>query len=239
MRIAIFGTTELQTFPELADISRRHTVTPFLAEATDASLRGWHNELRHSSYDVLHFTGHISRDERQRPVWLHVGPLRLAMDDVVMMAKLANARCIFFNSCESAMFANYAIRNGIHAAIYTTADLGDSDAWKFPLHFYEQVARQESDQAVVDLRKAFDASVDHSGFYGWASNGTYERDLLSPLIAEIGRVREDVSALGTQMDGRVSMYEGDVSELAKRLHSLSLIFGGVVFFELVLMFTIR
>lgn len=197
MRIAIFGTTELQSFPELQDISRRHTVIPFLAESGE-DLRAWHNAMRQNHYDVLHFAAHVEDDARGWPTILRLGEASIEMEDLVSMARLSGARLLFFNGCDSAMIANYVVRNGLPASIYTTAPLSDREAWKYPLMYYETVGRQEDDAAIIDFRKAFEETVERNGFYGWASNGMYEKDLLSPLVNEFGQIYANVAQLQRQ-----------------------------------------
>lgn len=157
------------------------------------------------------------------------------MDDVVSMAKLASARCVFFNGCDSAMLANHAVRNGVACAIYTTADLADRDAWKFPMLWYEQLARQEDENVILDLRKAFEQSVDRSGFYGWSSNGLYERSLLSPLVEEIGKVYEVMADHTERMNGRLMVYESQLHLFERYIRSVFFLGGGALLVNTLLM----
>lgn len=219
MRIAVFGTTELATFSETQDISRRHMVMPFLAEQGD--LRAWMGELRHNPQDILHFAGHIGDGADGHPSLLVLGDHVLTPDDAVNMARVAGAKMLFFNSCDSALFANYAVRNGVACAVYTTIPLLDSGAWKYPLRFYEQVARQEEEREIVDLRKAFEATVDRQGLYGWASNGLYERDLLSPIVLELGNLHRRVADQTDTTTGHLYNYEARLDRMARHVSALA------------------
>lgn len=224
MRIALFGTQSIHSYPELQDISRRHTVIPYMDNSGE--VRDWQNDLRRSQYDILHFAGHVVEDEQGRPSRLVLGEKGLSLDDVVNMGKLAGARLMFFNSCETALFANFSVRNGLPASIYTTSPLLDDEAWKYPLMFYEQVARQEDERAIVDLRKAFEASVDRSGFYGWVSNGLYERDLLSPIVIEMGRLHDKFADHQNAAQGHNYYYQAQLDQYAKRLTQTAVGLGG-------------
>lgn len=234
MRIAIFATSELQTFPEYQDMARRHRVTPFLAESGD-TLRDWHNELRHSTFDVLHFAGHIVNDDRDWPTRLVIGNVTMEMEDVVNLSRLSSAKMLFFNSCDSAMIANYAIHNGTPAAVYTTAPLADRDAWKFPLMMYETLARQEDEDVLIDYRRAFEQAVERNGFYGWASNGLYERELLSPLVAEIGKVYDTMAEHTNNVNASIMAYDARIAQVSRHLLILAVAGGSAVFFNAILM----
>lgn len=223
MQIGVFGTPELSTSPEIQDISRRHTIYPFLA--TD-SMRSWNNELRRNSFDILHFGGHISLDQYKRPSRLHIGAEVLTVDDIMSMARLCSARLVFLNGCDSAYMANALVRNGLPAAIYTTIELEDADAWKFPLSFYEVVARQEDEHSIIDLRKAFEASVDRNGVYGWVSNGHYETDLLKPIVSEIGRIYHQMAEHETDAQGALWQMRADLESFEKLVKMVAIAGAG-------------
>ncbi len=232
MQIAVFGTTELATFAEMQDISRRHKVLPFLAERSD--MHAWMSDLRHNPQQILHFAGHIGSDDDGHPNLLVLGEHLLTPDDVVNLARITDAQMLFFNSCNSALFANYAVRNGVACSIYTTAPLRDSVAWKYPIRFYEQVARQEEEREIVDLRKAFESTVDRTGLYGWASNGLYERDLLSPIVLELGQLHRRVSEQTDATAGHLYHYEARLERMARYVFRLAVGSGSALLLNLAL-----
>ena len=88
-----------------------------------------------AGYNAIHFAGHSNSEQVQLS-----GGSRLEADDIARIARDAKADLIFFNSCEAARLAAYAVAHGVSYAIAATIKLEDSDAWEFPNSFYTALA---------------------------------------------------------------------------------------------------
>jgi len=166
-------TPKLETFPEIKAIVSNHN-TNLLIDVTKQDI---YDAVRGSSYDIIHFACH-SDDSKL----LLNGTEYISKEECSQIARTANARLIFFNGCDSAGLASYAVRHGVELAIFTTTSLVDRIAWQMPNIFYSLLGR--SDESIINAYVKADSG---DGLYGL---------LIAPeAIADQRIIRRDVDSL--------------------------------------------
>lgn len=153
----------LQTTSEVRDLTGLHRVT-VLGDTVTA--RDVYQAARAGS-DVIHYAGHSD----ENGVQLNEGE-SLDDSDLLQIARISGAKCIFFNSCYAGRLAHYLVGHGVPLAVHTNVSLEDPDAWKLPLAFYRAVDRLGNGRIQAYV-KAYAESSDGEGMYGLA---------ISPLL---------------------------------------------------------
>lgn len=137
----------LDTVPEIRNITALHQVTVLNGTLTDREI---YATAQRGNFDIIHVGAH--RDTYDR-------------DDLLQIARVANAKLVFLNACNSGKIASYLVAHGINYAISTNEELDDMQAWKFPLAFYEYLARQIHDGEVVSYPTAYGQADSGDGDY--------------------------------------------------------------------------
>jgi hypothetical protein len=150
----------LNTVEEIRLLTEMHSVHVLSGHLTWADFL---DACRRGRSDIIHFAVH-SDSQRLRLNGDLLTPLQVAQ-----AARLAGAKVLFFNSCESARHAAFAVRNGVDYAIHTTEKVMDAQAWQTPLAFYEYL-RVEDEEGEVDYPGAFVAADSGDGLYGLYSS---------------------------------------------------------------------
>jgi hypothetical protein len=139
----------LDTIPEIRTITALHQVTVMNGKPTQREL---YEVAQRGGYDVIHFGSHKDT---------------YTAEDILNIARVAGVQLVFLNACYTGKIASSLVSHGIPYAISTNVELEDMNAWKFPLAFYEYIARQERQREVINYPAA----------YGQADNGDGEYSL--------------------------------------------------------------
>jgi len=88
---------------------------------------------------------------------VHVGTHKesISRDDILQISRVAGAKLVFLNSCNSAEIGSFLVAHGLNTCIATNVELEDREAWKMPLAFYEYLARQERQNQPVSFSTAY------------------------------------------------------------------------------------
>ncbi len=155
--------------PEIRDISSRRSV-----QVTVLSGEVTHRDVYTASrdgYDVLHFVAHGGEEG----VILSNGAL-MTYTEIAQTARIAGARLIFFNSCDTGKPASYVVSHGVTWAVFGNVPIPDVAAWQYPNGFYQKLTNMEPHTIAHALRVADNGSGD----YGY----TISLDTLLHLIEE-------------------------------------------------------
>lgn len=181
MRILLIAPTQsgqympqLETFPEIKAIVSNHNANLLIDHVTKQDV---YDAVRSNSYDIIHFACHSDGDKL-----LLNDKESLSREECSQIARTANARLIFFNGCDSAGLASYAVRHGIELAIFTTSKLVDRIAWQMPNTFYSLLGRG-------------DDSFVHAYVKADSGDGLYGILIAPEAVADQRLIRRDVDAL--------------------------------------------
>ena len=165
---------KLDSQPEIRDISsRRHIQVTLLNGPVTA--RDIYTHAR-DGFDVLHFVAHGGADGIQLS-----DRTQLSYQDIAQIARLAQARIIFFNSCETGKPASYVVHHGALWSIFGNIALDDASAWQHPIGFYNSLVDLEPQTVAKALRIADNASGD----YGYTISLEYLLDLLQTRMQPV------------------------------------------------------
>lgn len=153
--------------PEMRDISsRKHTQVTVLSGPVTA--RDIYVHAR-DGYDILHFVAHGGEEG----VGLSAGVV-FSYQEVAQAARIASAKIVFFNSCETGKPASYVVHHGVLWAIFGNIQIPDATAWQHPNGFYSSLTDLSPATIVRSLRVADNASGD----YGYTISLEHLLDLL-------------------------------------------------------------
>lgn len=165
----------LDQIPEIRQLTSLHRTTVLNGDITVQDI---FDEVRDYEYDIIHFATHLVSDEHDAMYINEEETLNLV--DTENILKLGKSKLVFFNFCNSARFATYVTNRGIPCAIYTTIEIPDKLAWRFPIAFYEQLKRKEGDK-IFSLLDVYESSAPSDGTYGWVAGTQYYRDVFGLL----------------------------------------------------------
>jgi hypothetical protein len=137
------------------------------------------------NYDIVHFAVHSTNTPQ--PL-IKINGEYLTPGDVTRFLRLTRAKLVFFNSCDSGIFATYATQEAVDWSIFTNRELPDAEAWKMPILFYECINRQIAEREVVNFPKAYKYAATNDATYGITAN--YEKAgtlLVMRKISELER----------------------------------------------------
>lgn len=137
----------LDTVPEIRNITALHQVTVLNGNLTDREI---YQTAQRGTFDIVHVGAHGDTYDR---------------DDLLQIARVANAKLVFLNACNSGKIASFLVAHGITYVVSTNEELEDMHAWKFPLAFYEYIARQEHRGEVVSFPAAYGQADSGEGDY--------------------------------------------------------------------------
>lgn len=176
MRILLIAPNDptINAIPEIRAISSKHHATILNGNVTLQTI----DQYVRQGYNIIHFAGHSNEEY----VELSDG-VKMEADDLVRFANMAGATLIFFNSCEAAKLAAYAVGHGIQYAIASTIKLVDStdpnhsEAWKFPSAFYSALDNGKW----RNIYMAFKAADSGDGEYAFLISPTQHMDWANQL----------------------------------------------------------
>ena len=206
MRILLIAPDQpdINNIPEIRALSDTHQTTVLNGRVSNQDI---YNYIGRSAYDVVHFATHqAATEDAFDKILLSNGEL-LDLAAVTHIAKLSNARLIFFNLCNASRFAAYLVRHGVPACIYTTLALKDSNAWQTPWHFYEEARRQEKVNPHVELRRIFDQVDPGDGIYGWNSGMDYYLSTIEDIQSTLARLIESDTQITNQIKDIVAFQQ--------------------------------
>lgn len=157
----------LDSQPEIRDISSRRHIQVMVLNG-QVSSRDIYSHAR-EGFDVIHFVAHGGEEG----ICLSDNYL-LSYQEIAQIAKLANTKIIFFNSCETGKPASYVVHHGVLWAIYGNIEIADDTAWQHPMGFYSSLHNLKPETVVNALRIADNASGD----YGYTISLQYLLNLL-------------------------------------------------------------
>lgn len=137
----------LDTVPEIRNITALHQVTVLNGNLTDREI---YQTAQRGTFDIVHVGAHGDTYDR---------------DDLLQIARVANAKLVFLNACNSGKIASFLVAHGITYVVSTNEELEDMHAWKYPLAFYEYIARQEHRGEVVSFPAAYGQADSGEGDY--------------------------------------------------------------------------
>lgn len=178
LRVLLIAPTleNINAIPEIRAISALHRVFPLNGHV---SLQDVYDAAKDDSYDIIHFALHSNQD------MLRLNGDVLTPEDVAQVARLAHAKLIFLNSCNSGRHASYAVQHGVEFAIFSNIAISDAGAWKFPVAFYEFLSDQ-IEKKQVNFAKAYNDASSADGAYGITSS--YDRAGVLPLQVKLAQL---------------------------------------------------
>lgn len=184
---------DINQIPEIRQLTSLHRTTVLNGEIT---IQNIFDEVRQQNYDIVHFATDLISEKNDEMYISENESLGLADTDSIL--KLANAKMVFLNFCSSARFATYVTNRGLECAIYTTIEIDDKLAWRFPLAFYEQLKRKEH-MTLVSYNEIYDMIAPSDGSYGWIAGIKFYqsfykilRESIEELNKKIDKLSEDV-----------------------------------------------
>lgn len=150
MRVLLIVPTvqpSLDTVPEIRNITALHQVTVLNGNLTDREI---YQTAQRGNFDIIHVGAHGDTYDR---------------DDLLQIARVANAKLVFLNACNSGKIASYLVNRDVTYVVSTNEELEDMHAWKMPLAFYEYIARQEHRGEVVSFPAAYGQADSGNGDY--------------------------------------------------------------------------
>lgn len=202
MRVLLIAPNQsgIDSIPEIRNISELHRTFVLNGHVTCKDV---YAAAKSGNFDAIHFATHlVNEDNRLKTLALSASEV-LTLDDVVQVVKLAKASLVFFNLCLAARFGSYISRRTNASCVYTTIELEDAEAWKLPLGFYEETAKQEilaKTQVVFNYKDVFDSVDDESGIYGWSPANHYYDFMLEPLKQQIIHLEKSVGEIKIMLD---------------------------------------
>lgn len=181
----------INNIPEIRALSELHRTYVLSGPVTVAEI---YQAVRKQEYDVIHLATHTLSDKDYNKFAIN-GNEVLTADDLIQIGKLARNTLFFFNACHSAKTSIYIVKRTKAAAIFTTVEIEDVNAWKVPLSFYEMCADAEEHGKVVDYREAFNAIDDESGIYGYLSSKLQYEELVQQLTKTVHELSATVVEL--------------------------------------------
>lgn len=179
----------LEQFPEIRQLTSMHRTTVLNG---DISVQGIFDAVRINDYDIVHFATHISSNELDK---MYISDSEtLSLVDTENILKLAKCKLVFLNFCESARFATYLTNRGVDCAIYTTINIEDRLAWRFPIAFYEQLKRYENDE-LFSYMEIYEKSAPSDGTYGLVAGVKYYNAFFSKLREAIAELKNEIIKL--------------------------------------------
>jgi hypothetical protein len=185
---------DINAIPEIRDLTRMHRVAVF---SGSVHARDLYEYCRTNEVDIIHIVSHSDNgdDGNSNPIIVLSEGETLGPQDLVSMAHSCNAKLLFLNTCNSAVFASYATRRGVGAAIYTTRAIKDSSAWKAPMRFYSTLEVMLRHNA-VDFHVAFMDAIPDDGTYGWnTSNSDYQAYMIAPILRKIDVLADGIDKM--------------------------------------------
>lgn len=126
----------LTTTPELEALAQSHTVYPLSGSINRDQLFRVAGTWQP---DVIHFALHSGADG----IMLSDGLMK--PDELSDVVKQSKAKIVVFNSCEASRLASYLVRHGALLCFYATVKINDSQAWRFALGLYRELANGHAD----------------------------------------------------------------------------------------------
>lgn len=184
--------SSLEQFPEIRQLTSMHRTTVLNGDVTVQNI---FDTVRSNDYDVVHFATHISSNDLDE---MYISDKEtLGLVDTENILKLAKCKLVFLNFCESARFATYLTNRGVDCAIYTTINIEDRLAWRFPIAFYEQLKRYEND-TLFSFMEIYEKSAPSDGTYGLVAGAKY-------YTAFFGKLKDSISGLKNEIDRLTQM----------------------------------
>lgn len=136
--------------------------------------------VRQANYDILHFACHADHSG----IVLSDG-IVFDTDSILQVARMARAKLVFLNACQTSVIGQTLIDENVPAAIVMMRDVPDNIAKQTAQAFYKHLA------LTGDLHEAYRSSKPASrGLYQWLSNGGYQRMIIQPLLDRLDRLFE-------------------------------------------------
>lgn len=179
----------LDQIPEIRQLTSLHRTTVMNGDITVQDI---FDEVRDYEYDIIHFATHLTNESHDEMYISDSETMNLV--DTENILKLGKVKLVFFNFCNSARFATYVTNRGIPCAIYTTIEIPDRTAWRFPLAFYEQLKRKEIDK-LFSFLDIYEAAAPSDGTYGWVAGTQYYRDIFGLLKDAIKNLENKIDLL--------------------------------------------
>lgn len=145
-----------------------------------------YDAVQEDTYDIIHFAVHSNQD------YLSLNGDKLPPSDIGQIARLAHAKLVFFNSCNSGRLASHLVQRDIEFAIFANIELPDRDAWTMPLAFYEFLDRQIRNDRTYSIPKAFNDAITGDGNYGITSS--YDRVGMLSVQRQMWRMERAIIA---------------------------------------------
>lgn len=152
---------------------------------------------RRGRYDVIQFNLHGNPDG----MYLSGGE-RIGREDVVRLARMADAKLLFFNSCYSGRHAAYAVAHWQGAAIFSNVELPVSQAWQMSAAFYDVIAQQQEEGA-VDYAQAFLQVDTGEGVYAYLVSPAAAL-ALEPVLKELHELHTQFAEYSARQTKRIN-----------------------------------
>lgn len=177
-------------------------------EGPEATIEAVSDKLLHHAYDLVHFSGHVTRIEKRREYALRLrNGAMLTASDVRALFRLRGTPIVFLNGCESARtvdgLAGAFLDVGAQIVIGSRYAVPDEGARVFAETFYEQMLGGASAGEAMRMARLHTRDVPACGG-PWAcfvmyGNPCFTVDEIGRLLATVGLARRRLELPATQV----------------------------------------
>lgn len=139
----------LNFIPEIRHITGLHQALVLSGTVTDSDV---FDHAQRGTFDVVHIGAHKETYDKE---------------DLLKIARVANAKLVFLNQCNSGQIGSFLVSRGVAFCIVTNVELEDREAWKMPLIFYEYLSRQERNKEATSFATAYSQADSGDGEYSF------------------------------------------------------------------------
>lgn len=194
---------EVDTLAELGYTARalQGTVTPERVFAA----------VRNAQFAILHFACHAS----EAGVMLSQGAV-LDIDSILQVARMAAAKIVFLNGCETSVIGQTLVDENVPVAIVAMKEIRDDLAKQTAQAFYKALAGSG------DPHEAYKVSKPASrGMYQWLADGGYQNMMLEPIMQKLS----EVAAVKSQVMEMAAANQVEHQEFRNGLGRMTEVFG--------------
>jgi hypothetical protein len=161
--------------------------------------------VRNTQFAILHFACHAT----EAGIQLSQGT-QLDVDSVLQVARMAAAKVVFLNGCETSVIGQTLVDENVPVAIVAMREIRDDLAKQTAQAFYKALAGSG------DPHEAYKVSKPASrGMYQWLANGGYQRMMLEPILARLGEVAAFKGDLATVVAANQDEHQALRADLAR------------------------